>query len=335
MDATDWSQFAYTQYATTEDHLCNSVMIFESLARLDSKADRLLMYREAWSTEIDTTTGRLLLQAREKYGVKLQPVTVQTVPQDSTLEEQDLTWADGLTKLLAFNQTQYKRVLSLDSDGTILQHMDELFLLPPAPLAAPRAYWLSKQTMPTLSAQLLLIQPSTLEFSRILSAIQTGLPSDYDMEVINHLYNSSAIVLPHRTYDLLTGEFKTSEHNSPTTSSSTSSAAADGNGPVVLDHTAYLGSSSEIWDADLVINEAKYVHFSDWPVPKPWIVADPKLVEKTMPRCTLLQTRKSVFEGVGDEIVEDCRDREIWVGLYADFQRRRKDICGLGLAGGL
>ena len=31
------------------------------------------------------------------------------------------TWAESYTKLLAFNQTQYDRVLSLDSDSTVLQ----------------------------------------------------------------------------------------------------------------------------------------------------------------------------------------------------------------------
>lgn len=32
-----------------------------------------------------------------------------------------VTWAESYTKLLAFNQTEYDRVLSLDSDSTILQ----------------------------------------------------------------------------------------------------------------------------------------------------------------------------------------------------------------------
>ena len=31
------------------------------------------------------------------------------------------TWTESYTKLLAFNQTQYDRVLSLDSDSTVLQ----------------------------------------------------------------------------------------------------------------------------------------------------------------------------------------------------------------------
>ncbi|GIZ43928.1 hypothetical protein CKM354_000713700 [Cercospora kikuchii] len=303
MGSTDWSQYAYTQYVTTEHYLCNSVMIFESLARYNSKADRLLMFPENWATdtELEATTWDLLSKAKEEYGVKLQPVTLQTLAGEPT-------WADSLTKLLAFNQTQYKRVLSLDSDSTVLKPMDELFLLPPTTLAAPRAYWLPNQKDPVLSSQLLLIQPSAVEFNRILNAFDTRLEADYDMEIINHLYNSSAMVLPHRPYNLLSGEFK-------------------------LDHAAYLGSSSEIWDPDLIINEAKYVHFSDWPLPKPWIIADEETVENVMPQCVVLDTRKSVFEGVGNEVVEDCRDREIWLGLYADFKRRRQEVCGLGLFG--
>lgn len=74
------------------------------------------MYPENWAmdTELEATTWNLLSKAEEKYGVKLQPVTLQTLAGEPT-------WADSLTKLLAFNQTQYKRVLSLDSDSTVLK----------------------------------------------------------------------------------------------------------------------------------------------------------------------------------------------------------------------
>ncbi|CAK1363913.1 unnamed protein product [Cercospora beticola] len=298
-------------------------MIFESLARYNSKADRLLMYPENWATdmELEATIWTLLTKAKEKYGVKLQPVTLQTLAGEPT-------WADSLTKLLAFNQTQYKRVLSLDSDSTILQPMDELFLLPPTTLAAPRAYWLPNLKDPILSSQLLLIQPSIVEFNRILNAFDTRLEADYDMEIINHLYNSSALVLPHRPYNLLSGEFKRQGDDS-----SLSSSIPEASLPSKVDHAAYLGSSTEVWNPDLIVNEAKYVHFSDWPLPKPWVFADEDSVENVMPRCVILETRKSVFEGVDDDIKDDCRDREIWLGLYADFKRRRKEVCGLGLLG--
>ena len=42
-DGVDWSRFAYVQYATDQLYLCNSVMLFEILHRLESRADRLLI----------------------------------------------------------------------------------------------------------------------------------------------------------------------------------------------------------------------------------------------------------------------------------------------------
>jgi hypothetical protein len=80
-DKVDWSRFAYTQYVTNADYLCNSVMIFETLHRLGSKADRLMMYPsfmlDPKATQSDTPHGKLLIQARDKYKVKLMPVVVQ------------------------------------------------------------------------------------------------------------------------------------------------------------------------------------------------------------------------------------------------------------------
>lgn len=113
-EPVDWSQFAYCQYVTTLDYLCNSVMIFDSLVRHGAKADRLMMYPQEWTVSNDTQEGRLLMSARDNYGVSLVPITVERLGGDPT-------WSESFTKLLAFNQTQYKRVLSLDSDATVLQ----------------------------------------------------------------------------------------------------------------------------------------------------------------------------------------------------------------------
>lgn len=123
--------------------------------------------------------------------------------------------------------------------------MDELFLLPPSPMAAARAYWLDPEKR-VRSAQLMLVQPSEFEFNRVMSAIDAAGKNEYDMEVINTLYGDSCIVLPHRPYNLLTGEFKSKPSN----------------------HAKYLGSSEEVWDGKKIMSEAKYLHFSDWPVPK-------------------------------------------------------------------
>lgn len=111
----NWSKYAYTQYVTDPTYLCNSLMIFETLHRLGSKADRLMMYPEQWSAESNTSEAGLLRKARDEYNVKLQPVQVKRFENDGS------TWAESFTKLFAFNQTQYQRVISLDSDATVLR----------------------------------------------------------------------------------------------------------------------------------------------------------------------------------------------------------------------
>ncbi|KAJ6171559.1 Golgi Precursor [Penicillium chermesinum] len=306
----DWSRYAYIQYVTGTDYLCNSVMLFESLHRLGSKADRLMVYPEAFSLKGDDTSkeSKLLRIARDKYNVKLKPIHVQR-----RLGIDD-TWAESYTKLLAFNQTQYDRVLSLDSDSTVLrvslitdmaapsstpltqgftQSMDELFVLPSSPVAMPRAYWLNPHDR-TLSSHLVLIQPSKFEFDRVMEAINNASSNDYDMEILNNLYKDSALVLPHRPYGLLTGEFRGD------------------------DHAAYLGNKLETWDPYRVLYEAKFLHFSDWPVPKPWLSAPKHLIEDKRPKCQYNPETKEE---------DNCDALEIWLEIYDDFKRRRKAIC--------
>lgn len=90
----------------------------------------------------------------------------------------------------------------------------------------------------------MLIQPSTDEFNRVLEEIWDNPSEEYDMEIMNKLYEDNTLVIPHRPYMLLTGEFRAKNHE------------------------AYLGNTNEPWDAEKVLRTAKYLHFSDWPVPK-------------------------------------------------------------------
>lgn len=280
-NGVDWSQYAYCQYVTNPDYLCNSVMIFEALDRVGAKASKVMMFPSDWDVTADNEIGRLIRQTQARYNVQLSPIHVQHLSGETT-------WADSFTKLLAFNQTQYKRVLSLDSDATVLRSMDELFLMPSSPVAMPRAYWLDD----TLSSQLVLIEPSEFEFQRILKAFDSRSSHDFDMEIVNNLYGSDCIIIPHRKYDLLTGEFRSKEHRK------------------------YLGSEEETWDPQKVFDEAKFVHFSDWPLPKPWLPHEKAQEEKIQPECRTTDTG------------QDYRDREIWLSLYADFARRR-NLCDI------
>lgn len=257
-------------------------MVFEALSRLGSKADRILFYPEEWDTEISDTRDRdsqLLVKARDWYNVNLVPVQMQLLNDD--------TWNSSFTKFLAWGQTRYERIIHLDSDVTVLQHLDELFLLPRAPVAMIRAYWALPEIR-ALTSLFILLEPSEVEFQRLMEGKRRA--GEYDMEILNQIYGDNAMVLPHRKYGLLSGEFRAEIH------------------------TNYLGNSHDTWDPEQVLKEASLVHFSDWPLPKPWIMWPHNLIGDMTPRC-----KKGVE---GQEW--DCRDKRVWLGLYDDFRRRRK-----------
>jgi hypothetical protein len=286
----DWSAYAYVTYATSRDHVCNSLMLAESLHRLGARPNTLILYASELVSELDpnTSLARLLQQATQMYDARVQPVNLLS----SASSKADPTWAQGFTKLLAFNQTKHKRVLSLDSEATLLRPMDELFLLPAeSKVAMPRAYWLNG----TLCTSVMLASPSETEFSRIQARMSEGNPKEFDMEIINALYGESCLVMPHKPYLLLKGEMRSADHEN------------------------YLGSEEQQWDVDEVMGQAKYVHFSDYPVPKPWVATSEALKRDFMPSC-----KAPGHKAQG----QDCSDRDAWLWLYKEFRERRKRVCG-------
>jgi hypothetical protein len=143
---------------------------------------------------------------------------------------------------------------------------------------------------------MLLLTPSTDTFTRIESAIQNAKEDEYDMDILNNLFKNQILKIPQRPYNLLSGKFRRSSHE------------------------AYLSSRSEKWDPDTILSEAHFLHFSDWPIPKSWVVAPKELLNKHMPRF-----RKSEWFGA-----TDCRDRALGLKLYWDFAVKRKEVCGPG-----
>lgn len=299
-DAVDWSSFAYSQYATDEAYLCNTLLVFEALHRLCSRADRILFYPQTWDLEITNKWDRvsqLLVMARDTYGVKLIPADIpdgRNVPDAERTGGE--TWDRSVAKLMAFGETQYRRILHVDSDVTIYKHFDDLFLLPSARVAMPRAYWSEEKPMP-LTSLLVLLEPSATEFQALVNASWnvTAGSHKYDMELLNERYSQSALVLPHGPF-LITGELRKS------------------------DHKAYLGNDYETWDAHRVLADASLVHFSDWPLPKPWIMWPIEGMRVLRPKCKM---------NPGTVMESSCEDRAVWMNLYDDFRRRRRDICKL------
>lgn len=217
------------------------------------------------------------------------------------------SWDDSINKLWAFRETSYRRILQIDSDTLILQNLDELFFLPSAQVAMPRAYWNYPENQ-KLTSLLVLLEPSYNEYKALMEKVQgveanqleTGTDASlrelYDMELLNERYGGSALVLPHRQYGLVTGEFRTKDHRN------------------------FLGNDHESWNPDKALSEAKLVHFSDWPLPKPWIMWPQAQMAKMQPICD---------RNPGTPEESGCRDREVWKQLYEDFRLKRKDICKL------
>lgn len=307
LQSVDWSRYAYSQYATDGAYLCNSLMVFDSLRKLGSRAEFILLYPDDFDLRVSDGRDRdsqLLNLAKDKYNVNLVPVEVKTIKRmNGTADDyNDGAWDTSVTKLLAFGETQYDRILHIDSDVTVLQNMDELFFLPSAPVAMTRAYWSEFKPLP-LTSLLVLLEPNRKEFLALMKTVSEaaaqeparGGPHKYDMEYLNDRYASSALVLPHRPY-LLTGEFRSQTHKQ------------------------YFGNEYEEWDPDKAMAQARLVHFSDWPLPKPWIGTPLEGLKQMMPRCK---------KNPGTPRESECRDREVWRSLYDDFRKRRKDVCKL------
>jgi hypothetical protein len=304
----DWSRFAYSQYATDTQSLCNALMVFERLHKLKSMPDRVLLYPRDWQRSGADLNGRLMQVARQKYGVKLQPVSLigsDATPESPGTLNKPSDWNLSVTKIRVFELVQYDRVLHLDSDITLLQHMDELFLLPRTPIAMPRAYWSDGPSSSwQLTSLIMLVEPNPWELSAMMETLRQwqaqpdyAQSKKYDMDLLNHRFGASAMVLPHRPYAMLTAEFRS------------------------RNHTKYLGVQNGYrldprarWDPDRALMEAKLVHFSDWPLPKPWVMWPVQGLAEMQPDC-------------GGSNRATCKEREIWKNLYHDFRRRRKDVC--------
>ncbi|CAI9632943.1 unnamed protein product [Alternaria burnsii] len=293
----NWSNYAYSVYATDRGELCHAVMVLEALARFGSKADRVLFYPDHWDTKVDSSQDResqLLSLARDTYNAKLYPVKLLEVAGRS---ENGWKWDESVTKFLAFGLEYYDRVIALESEITLLDSLDELFLLPHTPVAMPRAYWTDSKPWP-LSTTLMVIEPSLDELEKFKKRmLEGGDPMlvemhRFDMEIINERFEESALVLPHRPYALRTAEFR--RH----------------------DHSDYLGGANETWDAEKVYKEGKIVQFSDRPLSSPMVMWSEESLRDMQPDC-------------GGSHEGTCAERRIWKGLYDDFRKRRRDVCKL------
>ncbi|GKT60957.1 glucose N-acetyltransferase [Colletotrichum tofieldiae] len=268
-------RFAYVQYATDIEYLCNAILIFP----------------ETWM-EGESRESKAIRKIQEELpNLVMRPFGLLSTHQG------DATWANSLTKFHAFDLTEYTRVLAFDSDSQVLNSMDHYFLAPMAALAVPRAYWLTEKDTPVtkqvLSSHVMLLEPNRSRYEKVVrEALRSG---DFDMEVVNHMFKDSAMILPHRHLALLTGELRSK------------------------DHKKYLApDNDEEWDAMLEVSRAYLVHFSDWPLPKPWLPHSDAQWQASLPDCPKQDDKPDRPR---------CADRTIWSAIYMEFKEDRERYC--------
>ncbi|EJS41623.1 gnt1p [Saccharomyces arboricola H-6] len=139
----EWSKFAYVNYVTDVDYLCNTLIIFNDLKeQFGTKAKLvLLISRDLLDSNTSSNAEYIRLLLGKIQAIDESQVVIKLI--DNIVKPKDTTpWNESLTKLLVFNQTEFNRVIYLDNDAILRSSLDELFFLPDyIKFAAPLTYW--------------------------------------------------------------------------------------------------------------------------------------------------------------------------------------------------
>ncbi|KAF2224883.1 nucleotide-diphospho-sugar transferase [Elsinoe ampelina] len=180
--------YAYVFYATEDAYACSVLVNIDRLQKGFKTKHRIFVLATR-----DLT--KAYLDAFKARGVT---VSIQTAPEMPSSSAQ--YYINCMVKLFAFKMhhidKSLRRILIIDSDQLILQNLDHLFTtLPEVDLAAPRAYWLGSNM---LSSTFMLINLSERTWKRVEEATKTIADDKYDMDIVNDLFNTTAMILTGR-----------------------------------------------------------------------------------------------------------------------------------------
>lgn len=159
---------------------------------------------------------------------------------------------------------------------------------------------------------------------------------EFDMEVVNAYFGSEGYVkIPHQRGNfVLSGEWRRERGDH---AAYLNAAPGEVREVGELDKMDKMDEMDEMdaveketsrWNPGKALAEARYVHFSDWPLPKPWFWGDEKVLEEVRPKCLKGDGAVGRVQREGTElrreVKEDCADREMWEWIYGEFRRRRR-----------
>ncbi|CAH01694.1 glucose N-acetyltransferase [Kluyveromyces lactis] len=370
----DWDKFAYVNYITDFEYLCNTLIQFRKLNDSGSKAKLLAL-----------VTDTLVNKSKENKEVeallnKIKSVSdrVAVTEVGSVIQPNDHTpWSKSLTKLAIFNLTDYERIIYMDNDAIIHDKMDELFFLPSyVKFAAPISYWfvtaddlrtVSTDTkklfktnkldpiekklasrvknsleiynhLPNLpqhfysksmnfiididgfqksdnkvnfATHLMVIKPDVTMANDIRDNIlprYLKAKEEYDTDLINEeLYNFKELIYyQFKIFRKIQYLFKPSVLILPYTKYGLLTKSIDDKRQKDLLKNAILGYERK--EKDDLIQDAKFIHFSDYPLSKPWFYSNADDIQ-----CS---KKYSISD-------ENC---QLWKSLYKEYLESRA-IC--------
>lgn len=270
------------QYATDRQYLCNALINVKRLIGLDTTCELVVLVPARFFRARPQSPVSKLLASLKERNVVLASLSHTSL---ITTGAEGAMYVDSLQKLSVLGMQGYDVVVYFDNDGLVLRNLDDLASQMPrhVELAVPRAYYTESNGV---SSAFMVIRPSE-KLARLAREItRERSVGDYDMEVINQMVQREDVVsleLPYSKYLLLTGIFR--------------------------DHTQFDKTSE--WDARKVIEQASYIHFSDSPIPKPWVDDRGAQLRQHGPRC----------QGT------DCENVVVWKEVYRQFRDEMRASC--------
>lgn len=202
--------------------------------------------------------------------------------------------------------------------------------------------------------QIMVIKPSVQEFEKLMKLTSRKKSHEYDMDLVNKLYDIDKIVnrqysaleellnlipdvlvIPHLKYGFLSGELRNSDHRIVMAEPQDLPYIASPN------FAGLQGYWNDWNDTEKMYAKIKLVHYSDFPIPKPWVVqkfpndyAHLKILCKDNDdhRYQIYKNFNSVNEPlkhIEPVFVSDCALSEIWNNLYEEYKDLRESICAL------
>lgn len=183
----NWERFAYVNYVTETEYLCNTLLHFKILKEKGTKAKLLLLLsNDVLGSGNASKTKHVNALLENLKAIAPSQVIIKSV--DTLLKPGDMSpWNKSLTKLLVFNQTEYERIIYLDNDAALNDKMDELFFLPSyVKFAAPLAYWfLSESDLEDAKKEVQMGERKRVLLDNILSVLDVRVKKS--LPIYNHL----------------------------------------------------------------------------------------------------------------------------------------------------